>query len=94
MPIKFLYHSANPNRKPTSLPLKAVKILVVLTIVSLALILAAVLFVYIVIGATLFFGYVWWKTRALRKQMYSYTPDSAAQQNGLVIEGEVIHESK
>jgi O-antigen/teichoic acid export membrane protein len=94
MLLKFLHHSANPNRKPTSLPMKVVKILVALIIVSLALILAAVLFVYIAIGAAIVFGYIWWKTRSLRKQMRNHAPSSPPQQNGLVIEGEVIRETK
>jgi O-antigen/teichoic acid export membrane protein len=94
MLLKFLHHSANPNRKPTSLPIKVVKILVAFIIVSLALILAAVLFVYIAIGAAIVFGYIWWKTRALRKQMRSHAPSSPQPQNRLVIEGEVIRETK
>jgi hypothetical protein len=94
MPIKFLHHSANPNRKPTSLPVKVAKILVALIIMSLVLILAAVLFIYIAIGAVMIFGYFWWKTRALRKQMRSYGPNAPPKQNGLIIEGEVIHDSK
>ncbi len=53
------------------------------------LILVALLFVYIAIGAVFVFGYFWWKTRNLRKQIRS-SPPQQSPQDGLIIEGEVI----
>jgi hypothetical protein len=67
MLLKFLHHAANANSKPSSLPMKIVKVLLALTVVSLILIIAAVLFIYLAIGAAIVFGYFWWKTRHLRK---------------------------
>ncbi len=96
MQLKFLHHTMSVNRKPTNLPMKVVKVLLALILVSLVLILAAVLFVYIAIGAALVFGYFWWKTRSIRKQMRSAQSQqsSPSTQYGLVIEGEVIRETK
>ena len=73
--------------------MKVIKILLALIVLSLILILAAVLFVYIAIGAVLMLGYFWWKTRNLRKQMRSAPPQHSPQ-DGLIIEGEVICEAK
>ena len=96
MQLKFLHHTMSANRKPTSLPMKVVKVLLALIIDSLVLVLAAVLFIYIAIGAALVFGYFWWKTRSIRKQMQSAQSQqsSPSTQDGLVIEGEVIRETK
>ena len=93
MLLKFLHHAANANSKPSSLPMKIIKILLTLIVVSLILVLAAVLFIYLAIGAAIVFGYFWWKTRSLRKQMRSAPPQQSPQ-DGLTIEGEVICETK
>jgi len=73
--------------------MNVIKILLTLIVLSLILILAAVLFIYIAIGAVLMFGYFWWKTRNLRKQMRS-APSRQSAQEGLIIEGEVICKAK
>src|ERR1039458_8201760 len=93
MLLKFLNHAANSNRKPTSLPMKAVKIFLAIIVLGLILILAAVLFIYLAIGAVIVFGYFWWKTRNLRKQMRNAQPQQSSQ-DGLIIEGEVVCETK
>jgi predicted negative regulator of RcsB-dependent stress response len=96
MQLKFLHHTISDYPKPTSLPMKVVKVLLALFIVSLVLVLAAVLFIYIAIGTAFVFGYFWWKTREVRKQMRSAQSQqsSPSTQDGLVIEGEVIRETK
>jgi ABC-type bacteriocin/lantibiotic exporter with double-glycine peptidase domain len=93
MLLKLLHLAANSNRKPTSLPMKVVKILLALITVSLILVLAAVLFIYLAIGAVIVFGYIWWKTRHLRKQMRSASSQHSPQ-DGFIVEGEVIAETK
>jgi len=93
MPLKFLHYTANSDRKPTSLPMKVIKIFLTFIIVSLILILAAALFIYLAIGAAFVFGYFWWKTRNLRKKIRSAPPQQSPQ-DGLIIEGEVICETK
>jgi heme O synthase-like polyprenyltransferase len=92
MQVKFLHHTMNSNRKPVSLPKKLFRIFLALLVVSLVLLLAAVLIIYIAIGATIVFGYLWWKTRGIRKQMRNAQAQQSAQaaQDGLVIEGEVV----
>ena len=72
--------------------MKVIKIFLTLIIAGLILILAAVLFVYIAIGAAIFFGYFWWKTRGLRKQMRN-SPPQQSPPDGVIIEGEVICET-
>ena len=77
--------------------MKVIKILLTLTVVSLILIIAVVLFIYLAIGAAIVFGYFWWKTRSLRKQMRSapqYHQQQQSPQDELIIEGEVISETK
>ncbi|QID17975.1 hypothetical protein G3580_10180 [Nitrogeniibacter mangrovi] len=54
----------------------------------LALMFSVVLFAAVVTIGLLVWGYVWWKTRAVRRQMRDNPPD------GLVIEGEIIREGR
>ncbi|MEO8163981.1 MAG: hypothetical protein ABI619_01160 [Betaproteobacteria bacterium] len=55
---------------------------------AVAFMLSIVIFAVLLTVALLGGGYVWWKTRALRKRMRERPP------SGHVIEGEVIRESK
>jgi ABC-type bacteriocin/lantibiotic exporter with double-glycine peptidase domain len=71
--------------------MKVIKILLTLIFLCLILILAAVVFIYIAIGAALMFGYFWWKTRNLKKNMRS-AQHQHSPQDGLTIEGEIICE--
>jgi hypothetical protein len=70
-----------------------------LLVIGLILMFSAMLFVIILIAGVLAWGYLWWKTRALRKLMRNMPPRAAAmesevfrreQTRGEVIEGEVI----
>jgi len=60
MQLNFLRQAAKLNSKPTNLPMKSFKILLTLIVLGLILILAAVLLIYIAIGAVFVFGYFWW----------------------------------
>ena len=81
----------------TSLLQKSIRILVGLVVIGLVLTIAAFLFVYIVIFAVAVLGYLWWKTRKLRKAIRNASRRSSVQdsdiQGGNVIEGEVIREA-
>lgn len=66
---------------------------------GLALMFSVVLVAVVLVAGTLGWGYLWWKTRELRKQMSVYPPRGAAMERemaeddtikGEVIEGEVI----
>ena len=66
---------------------------------GLALMFSVVLVAVVLVAGTLGWGYLWWKTRELRKQMSVYPPRSPAMERemaeddtikGEVIEGEVI----
>lgn len=62
-------------------------------ILSTALLVLAFMFslaalAVVAVAGTLFAGWLWWKTRSLRKQMRAAKPGS--YQGGNVIEGEVI----
>jgi len=78
--------------------MKVVRFLAGLVVVSIVVVLAAFLFVYIVIFAAVLLGYLWWRTRTLRKNLRNVSQDSAPQgsdsQGGYVIEGEVIRETR
>jgi len=94
MQIRFLtapHSGSSLFRKVMALVLMALLVLLVLT-------LSAVLLVVILVFGALAWTYLWWKMRALRKQMQNFVPrtersrayDAApAEVRGVVIEGEV-----
>lgn len=58
-----------------------------------AIAISIAVFAVVMAGVLVFGGYIWWKTRALRRQLR----ESAAQGNGIqgeVIEGEVIRDEQ
>ena len=66
---------------------KAGAVVVTLVVFALAMTFSVVLFAVVASIGLLVWGYLWWKTRDLRKQMRDHPP------GGLIIEGEVIRES-
>jgi O-antigen/teichoic acid export membrane protein len=72
--------------KPSSLLQKIVATITALLVFGLALMFSVVLFAVVVTVGAIAWGYLWWKSRGLRKQMRENPP------GGLVIEGEVIRE--
>lgn len=87
-----------PGNKPG--PLRKVFV-VVIAILFAALILAfsAVFFVVALIAGTMIWGWFWWKTRALRKQMQAFSEQTLQTQgevfrgetfSGEIIEGEAV----
>ncbi|CAH1082202.1 hypothetical protein [Candidatus Nitrotoga sp. 1052] len=75
--------------KSPSLLSKVAKIVVTVVLIGLALMFSALLFVVILTVGAMAWGYLWWKTRDLRRQMREYSPNDVVIE-GDVIEGEVI----
>lgn len=67
-----------------SLLRKVVVFVVTAALIGFALMFSVLLFVFVLAAGAVAWGYLWWKTRDLRKQMRKYPP------GGVVIEGEVI----
>jgi len=73
---------------------KIVAFVVTLALFGLALMFSVLFFVVVLTAGAATLGYLWWKTRALRKQMRMHARDAAPVEHevfeGEVIEGEVI----
>ncbi len=73
---------------------KLFAIVVTVAVLGLALMFSVIVIAAILVVGTIAFGYLWWKMRALRKQMRNYHPRGVvmggAVADGEVIEGEVI----
>lgn len=72
--------------EPPSLLRKVAAFIVTAVLIGLVLMFSVLLFAVILIVGTMAWGYLWWKTRDLRKQMRQYPVGDG------VIEGEVIRE--
>jgi uncharacterized iron-regulated membrane protein len=91
MQIKFGLNS--PSNSPGFVH-KLVVFVLTVAMIGLVLMFSAVLFVIILVVGTLAWGYLWWKTREIRKQMRAFqeaqmTRDKPASADN-VVEGEVI----
>lgn len=73
---------------PPSMLQKIVSVLVTVAVFGVALMFSVVFFAVVVTVGLVAWGYLWWKTREVRKQMREHPPTGA----GMVIEGEVIRE--
>jgi len=85
--------------QPPSLWRKAVALVATVGLVGVALMFSVVLFAVVLTVGVAAWGYFWWKTRDLRRQMReqggpaAWAAARAAQrEGGLVLEGEVIRE--
>ena len=67
MPINFNFDSS--GRPPQSLAARIVGGVCAVIAFGVALMFSAVVFVGLVLAALAFWGYFWWKTRALRRAM-------------------------
>jgi FtsH-binding integral membrane protein len=77
--------------QPTSLLGKAVAVLISSLILIFAFMFSLVALAIVAVGGMLFAGWLWWKTRALRKAMRDAAP-AAARRDDQVIEGEFIRD--
>jgi uncharacterized iron-regulated membrane protein len=89
--MKYIFlapsNSSNPLRK-------FVALIVTVVLASLALMFSAVLLTILVFVGAIAGAYLWWKTRAVRKQMREFqaraTERAEMASNDAVFEGEVI----
>lgn len=75
----------------TSLLRKVAAFIVTAVLIGFVLMFSALFFALILIVGAMAWGYLWWKTRDLRKQMRQY-PVGDGVIEGEIIEGEVIRE--
>jgi len=85
---RFFSQFARRRTQPMSVWQKIVAAVIGGGLFVLALMFSVVLFAVVVTVGLVAWGYLWWKTRNLRKQMRDNPPD------GLVIEGVVIREGE
>lgn len=76
--------------QPKSLLGKAAALLVGSLVLILAVMFSLVALAVVAVGGTLFAGWLWWKTRALRKAMREAAPAAATRPDDQVIEGEFV----
>jgi hypothetical protein len=84
------FHTRIPAQ-PKSLLGKAAAVLVGSLMLMLAVMFSLVALTVVAVGGTLFAGWLWWKTRALRKAMREAAP-AAARPDDQVMEGEFVRE--
>lgn len=84
--IRFFQNFSRGATVPMSPLRKFFTALATIGFFALALMFSVVLFAVVLTAGAVIWGYLWWKTRGLRKQMREHPP------GGLVIEGEVIRE--
>ena len=86
------------NQSPPTLLGKLVAFILGAAFLVLAFMFSLVALAVIAVAGLALWGWLWWKTRAVRKQMREQmhmsepTPGAAAQRDGLIIEGEVVRE--
>ncbi len=91
--------SSQPNptfgNQPPSLLSKVLAFVIGAGFLVLAFMFSLVALAVIAVLGLGVWGWLWWKTRAIRKQMREQMSESApmasANRDGLIIEGEVIH---
>lgn len=77
---------AGASARPPSLMQKIVTVVSMAAVFTLMLMASVVLFAAVAAVGVVAWGWLWWKTRDVRKQMRAHPP------GGLVLEGEVIRE--
>ncbi|MFH2134375.1 MAG: hypothetical protein ABII81_04250 [Pseudomonadota bacterium] len=93
MQIRFIAPPPDTQSSPLR---KAVGLIVTVLLAIVALMFSAVFFAVVAVLGLIAWGYVWWKTRALRKQMREFAAQSQSvmreqtASNDEVFEGEVI----
>jgi hypothetical protein len=80
---------SNTNAESPSLLRKVAGFVVTAALIGLVLMLSALLVIVILTAGAMTWGYLWWKTRDLRKQMRQH-PSVDGMNDGEVIRGKVI----
>jgi len=81
------------GQAPQSLLGKALTFIIGIAFLILAFMFSVVALAVVAVGGTLFAGWLWWKTRKLRKAMREAAPAAAARREEQVIEGEFVREA-
>lgn len=84
--MRFFEQIPRTTAEPPGLLGKMVAFVVTVALIIVALMFSVLLVALITTAGVAAWGYLWWKTRALRKELREHPP------GGLVIEGEVIRE--
>ena len=87
--MKNLSHTTTES---PSLLCKIAAFAVTLALFGLVLMFSLLLFAVVLTAGAIVLGYLWWRTRDLRKQMRKHPPGGVVIE-GEVIEGEVIREA-
>jgi len=82
------------KQPPKSLAGKLISLVLGIAFLVLAFMFSLVALAVVAVGGVALWGWLWWKTRAIRKQMREQPPhDTDNFETGRVIEGEVIRET-
>ena len=92
--MKFSQRYARFNTQPQSLLGKVLTLVLGAAFLVLAFMFSLVALAVVAVGGTLLWGWLWWKTRAIRKQMREQGPGFPPQPTeGNIIDGEVIRDT-
>jgi O-antigen/teichoic acid export membrane protein len=92
--MKFSQRYARFNTQPQSLLGKLLTLVLGAAFLVLAFMFSLVALAVVAVGGTLLWGWLWWKTRAIRKQMREQGPGFPPQPTeGYIIDGEVIRDT-
>lgn len=81
------------NQPPKSLAGKLLSLILGAAFLVLAFMFSLVALAVVAVGGLAVWGWLWWKTRAIRKQMREQGPMAAPADEGYIIEGEVVRET-
>jgi Flp pilus assembly protein TadB len=82
---------SNTTTESSSLLRKVAAFVLTIAMFALVLMFSVLLFAVVLTAGAMAWGYLWWRTRDLRKQMRKHPPGGVVIE-GRVIEGEVIRE--
>lgn len=91
--FKFSQHRMRFNAGPQSLPRKLLGLILGAVLLVLGFMFSLVALAVVAVGGTLLGGWLWWKTRALRRELAkAATPGESRKNRGddRVIEGEAV----
>lgn len=92
--MKFSQRYARFNTQPQSLLGKVLTLVLGAAFLVLAFMFSLVALAVVAVGGTMLWGWLWWKTRAIRKQMREQGPGfSPPPTEGHIIDGEVIRDT-
>ncbi len=80
------------SQPPRSLAGKLLSLILGAAFLVLAFMFSLVALAVVAVGGLAVWGWLWWKTRAIRKQLREQAPMAAQADDGYIIEGEVVRE--